>query len=72
MSISANMRRANAAREIAWLAIAGEARKANQPQIAKQALTQMIADGKASSIRGNFDDRRDMQWSAEMRGLGDD
>jgi hypothetical protein len=69
ISIMANMRRANAARAIAWLAIAGEARKANQPQIAKQALTQMIADGKASNIRGNFDDRQDMQWSAEMRAL---
>ncbi|MFZ4729343.1 MAG: hypothetical protein ACOYMQ_11885, partial [Pseudanabaena sp.] len=71
ISIMANMRRANAARAIAWLAIAGEARKANQPQIAKQALTQMIADGKASNIRGNFDDRQDMQWSAEMRSLSD-
>jgi hypothetical protein len=69
MAIIANMRRANAARAIAWLAIAGEARKANQPQISKQALAQMIADGKASNIRGNFDERRDMQWSAEMRGL---
>jgi hypothetical protein len=29
----------------------------------------MIADGKASNIRGNFDDRQDMQWSAEMRAL---
>ena len=71
MEIMANMRRANAKRAIAWLAIAGEARKANQPQIAKQALTQMIADGKASNIRGNFDDRQDMQWSAEMRSLSD-
>lgn len=55
-----------------WLAIAGEARKRNQPQLATQAMNPMLAAGKLGAKQNfgmGFGDQRDYEWSQELYAL---
>jgi tetratricopeptide (TPR) repeat protein len=63
------LKRPNAYRARAWMAIAGEARKAKQTTIAQSALAQMIADGRLSNVHYSYGESGDFQWSGEMNNL---
>jgi hypothetical protein len=67
----AEMKTVSFNRAKAWLAIAGEARKANQTVIRQQAMTQLISDVK-SGIGNSFGERFDHQWSGELTQLAND
>ncbi len=67
----AEMKTVSFQRARAWLAIAGEARKANQTVIRQQAMTQLIAEVKTGS-GANFGERYDHQWSGELSQLAVD
>ncbi len=64
----AELKTMSPARARAWLAIAGEARKANQTVIRQQAMTRLIAEVKAGS-GSDFGSRFDQAWSGELTQL---
>jgi tetratricopeptide (TPR) repeat protein len=63
------MKRANSYRARAWLVIAGEARKFNQPTLRQQAIARLVADAKTAKIADQFSSRFDHEWYSEMSTL---